>query len=93
MIKELHKINLYPVPESTDMMLRSVLDYWKGIKNLGSVYKPYHPCDRLQTGRKEHWGTCNFGKCLAGFGIEKSAEDLLKEHLQKDVVHHMQGAN
>ncbi|KAJ4381109.1 hypothetical protein N0V86_003456 [Didymella sp. IMI 355093] len=43
MIKELHKINLYPVPESTNVMLRSVLDYWKGIKNLGSVYKPYHP--------------------------------------------------
>ena len=90
MIKDLHRIKLYPVPADTVDMMSSVLDYWKGIKNLGSAYRPYYPCDRIEKGRREHWGTCTFAKCLAGFGIEKFAEELLKQHLHKDVVRHMQ---
>jgi hypothetical protein len=85
---------LYPSPASTDVMHRSVLAYWKDIKNIGSQYAPYRPCTSTSSGRyATHSSPCSFEQCFGDFGIIKDAKATLERHAHNDIWTQWQAKN
>ena len=71
-------------------MCLSVASYWKALKNIGSEYKIYKPCDgTFGYGKGSHYSSCSYEKCLGDFGLLTRAEATLKKYGHHEVVSHL----
>ena len=71
-------------------MCLSVVSYRKALKNIGSEYKIYKPCDgTFGYGKGNHYSSCSYEKCLGDFGLLTVAEATLKQYGHHEVVSHL----
>lgn len=66
-------------------MRRSVVEYWKDIKNIGASYEDHGPCDERKSSYNKHVSSCSFVKCFGDFGVITDAELILQRYAHKDV--------
>jgi hypothetical protein len=91
LMESLHLADLYPIPESPQMMYQSVAWYWRRLKTIGTKFKPYRPCDKApEHGYSNHVSSCNFDKCFGDFGIVSKAEATLKQYAHEEVLAYLQ---
>lgn len=90
----LEAAGLFPIPESAQTMYRSVEWYWKALKEIGTAFKDYKPCDgQLGYGKGNHHSSCGYEKCLGDFGLLTKAKDTLTKYGQKEVMRQLLGVS
>jgi hypothetical protein len=85
LVMGLQAAGFHPSPSSPNLLPRSVLDYWKDLKAIGTKYSTYSPCDKTSHTRGVHTGVCSSGNCFGGFGVKTAVRATLKHHAHKHI--------
>jgi len=93
LLQGLKNAGFNPSPVKTEHMRRSVLEYWKDIKSIGSAYASYSPCDKTSIGYSSyapatHTSSCTLEKCSGDFGIKNAMKMNLQRYAHKEIWDH-----